>query len=66
MHVKFEGKTEAAWSFFFFFQEKQKVNFLFRGGPQTVEKGREEGGREGGAHSHIGCATNSRALCGTP
>lgn len=46
------------------------MNFLFRGGPQTVEKGREkgrEGARgEGGAHSRIGCAADSRVLCGTP
>lgn len=66
-HVNFEGKAEAAWSFFL---RKTKSELPVSGWSTDCgerEGEREEGARgEGGAHSRIGCAADSRVLCGTP
>lgn len=37
----------------FFSQQKQKVNFLFRGGPQTLKKVREGGGEGVGRRREV-------------
>lgn len=67
--IDIKVKTKAVRFFFCFVlilgKTKKKVNFLFRGGPQTEERGRKGGreggsGGEGGAHSRIGCAASSK------
>lgn len=65
-HVNFEGKAEAAWSFFL---RKTKSELPVSGWSTDCgeREGEREGGSEGegGAHSRIGCAADSRVLCGT-
>lgn len=62
MHVNFEEKTEAARSFFL----RKTKSELPVSGWSTQTGGEREGEKEGGAHSHIGCAASSGGLCGTP